>query len=569
MVSSGSAIGSRAAGYGVALALGAIACGQPAARTAPPASPAAAARTAAASVPAAQTPERPRLVVAVVIDQLPSWVLERYLPTLSAEGALRRGMDQGVYFARSRYPYAGTMTAPGHATLVTGALPSKHGVVANEVWDRQRNKVISVVDDGQNAVIGSDGAFASPSVLRSSTVADALERATAGAARTVSLSYKDRSTVLSGGQTPDLALWYDSKRGEFTSSAHYSAQLPDWFQKYRGQHPVKESFAPWKPEDPQRLEALLGPDSKPGEGDWLGLGAVFPHDPARATEPASAFRATPSASAYLIDLARECVRALDLGKDDVPDLLHLSISGTDYVGHIFGPESWEYVDNLQRVDRLLGAFLDELARATPVRVLITSDHGAPPLVESSQAGGRRARRLAPADLAKSLNAALGKRFKLSKPAVDSFTIPFVYLSAEARASAQKPQIVSALVAELRKTEGIRAVRPLAGPEPATKLDEELERQIQNSISADTTGDIYVVPAEYSIFDACLPCGAGTNHGSPWSYDQYVPVLFWGTGISRHNQQSVGDQTQVAATLAALLGIAPPSDANAQTLPGTP
>jgi predicted AlkP superfamily pyrophosphatase or phosphodiesterase len=525
--------------------------------------------TAVASVPAPRTPERPRLVVAVVIDQLPSWALERYLPTLSADGALRRGMDQGVYFSRSRYPYAGTMTAPGHATLVTGALPSKHGVVANEVWDRRRNKVISVVDDGQNAVLGSDGAFASPSVLRSPTVADALERATAGAARTVSLSYKDRATVLSGGQKPDLALWYDSKRGEFTSSAHYAAQLPDWFQQYRARHPVKEAFAPWRPEDPQRLEALLGPDAKPGEGDWLGLGTVFPHEPARATDPASAFRATPTASAYLIDLARECVRALELGKDDVPDLLHLSISGTDYVGHVFGPESWEYVDNLQRVDRLLGAFLDELARTTELRVLITSDHGAAPVVESSRAAGRRARRIAPTDLAKSLNAALGKRFKLSKPAVDSFTIPFVYLSAEARASAQKPQILSALVAELRKTEGILAAKTLAGDEPPAKLDEDLERQIQNSVSAESTGDIYVVPAEYSLFDACLPCGTGTNHGSPWSYDQYVPLLFWGAGISPQKQQSVGDQTQVAATLAALLGIAPPSDANAAKLPGSP
>ena len=508
-------------------------------------------------------------MVAVVIDQLPSWALDRYLSTLSPDGALRRGIAQGVFFARSRYPYAGTLTAPGHATLATGALPSKHGVLANEVWDRLREKSVSVVDDGKSAVLGSDGVFASPTVVRSRTVADALESETSGAARTVSLSYKDRASVISGGQKPDLALWYDAKRGEFTSSAHYGAQLPEWFLQFRARRPVREAFSVWQPENAKQLAALLGPDAKPGEGNWLGLGAVFPHDLSRSPEPASAFRATPASTEYLLDLARETVRVLELGKDEVPDLLHLSISGTDYVGHVFGPESWEYVDNLQRVDRLLGTFLDELSRTTPISVLITSDHGVPPVIESSQALGKRARRIVPAELVKALNAALGARFALPKPAVASYTLPFVYLSTEARASAQKAQIVSAVLAELRKTDGVFAARSVAADDGSAKLDPELDRQIQASLGSDSTGDIFVVPTEYSMVDACLPCGSGTNHGSPWSYDQYVPLLFWGPGISARNDGAVVDQTRVAATLSALLGIAPPSDAEPSKLPGSP
>jgi predicted AlkP superfamily pyrophosphatase or phosphodiesterase len=500
------------------------------------------------------------------VDQLPSWAFERYLPLLDPNGALRQASEHGAYCSRARYDYAGTYTAPGHATLYTGVLPRVHGVVANEVWDGARSKVISVVDDNLHRVFGTNDQFASPLVLRAPTVADALESATAGRAVTVSISLKDRAAVLPAGQHPDAVFFYDSKRGAYTSSSSYPTGVPDWLTRFQTEHPLSAALGVWEPTDAEALAKLLGPDAAPGEGDFEGLGTTFPHDVRRSPEPLRAVRATPFAAKYLFAVAREAVRELALGRDAVPDLLMLSVSSTDYAGHVFGAESWEYADSLIRLDRELTAFVKELPEGT--RVLVTSDHGSAPLPERSLARGHQSFRVRTKKVAAAVNQVLAGRFELAGPVVASYTEPFVYFSAEAKASASYPSLLEAVASEVGKTLGVAYVFPvrelIAGAGTT-----ELETLARASVTDDAVAELFVVPSELSVVDPSQPGGTGTSHGSPWDYDRFVPVLFWGHGIAA--TAPVGDVPilSVAPTLSALLGIRPPATARAPALPGAP
>jgi hypothetical protein len=506
-------------------------------------------------------------VVAVVIDQLPSWALERYAPLFDPAGALRQAMEHGAYYAEGQYDYAATYTAPGHATIYTGAQPSAHGVTANEVWDPARAKTVSVVDDGRHLVLGSSDQFAGPSELRRPTVADELERVTGGRAVTVSLSLKDRAAVLPGGQHPDLVLFYDAKRGAFTTSTAYAPAPPEWLTSFQELHPLAARLTEWRPGDAAALERLLGPDAGPGEGDWQRLKAVFPHDPRLSPEPLTAVRVTPTATDYLFDLAEEAVVRLELGRDEVPDLLMLSVSSVDYAGHVFGPESWEYADSLVRTDRALTRFLAGLAGRGPVRVLLTSDHGVAPLPERATSLGHLAFRVPTKKVAQVANAALAGRFGLAGPAIASFTEPFVYLTPEAKRSPAYPEIVSAVGGEIGKTPGVAAtygVRELIAAPPAS----ELLALVRASVTDDTVADLFVVPSEYSVIDPSQPGGSGTSHGSPWTYDRHVPVLFWGAGITPRSVPEPVSILRVAPTLWALLGLQP-SLFEAPALDGAP
>jgi hypothetical protein len=502
------------------------------------------------------------------MDQLPSFALERYAPLLAPDGALRSAMANGAYYEQGEYDYAGTYTAPGHATLYTGVPPRTHGVAANDVWDAARSHVESVVDDAKYAVHGAPGQFASPLILRVPTVADELERESGGRAITVSLSFKDRAAVLPGGKRPDLVLFYDAKHGAFTTSSYYAAELPPWLVEFQTEHPLSARLEPWQPVDAVALERLLGPNAETGQGNWLGLGAAFPHDARAASDPLTAARILPAATDYLFELAEKCVEKLELGRDDTPDLLLLSLSQLDYAGHTFGPDSWEYADSLVRTDRALTRFLGMLSTRGPVRVLVTSDHGVAPLPERARERGHLAFRVAPKGVAESVNHALTDRFGLKTAPVASYTEPFVYLTPEAKRSPAYAEILAAVAGEVGKTPGVAATFPLRELD-ARPAASELELLVRASVPDGSVADLFVVPSEYSIVEPSLPAGSGTSHGSPWTYDRHVPILFFGAGIAREHVTEPVSILRVAPTLARLLGVRPPEGATADALAGAP
>ncbi len=534
------------------LAFSLLACSRQPHPSSAPAAPAA----ADASAP------RPNLVVLVVLDQLGSWVLEEHTPLLPSDGLLRTAMEQGVFYPVAEYGYAGTYTAPGHAAIASGAWPAESGVFSNQRWDAARGGVVSMVDDGTSAVFGVGGAFASPSVLRVRTVADSLKEVTGGRGHVVAISYKDRGAILPAGHRPDIALWYDSQIPGFTTSTYYASELPAWLVQWQAAHPLSAITGEWTPHDRKAL-AARGSDEAPGEGDWKGYGTSFPHAPERSQDPSSTLRASPGASEYLLELARAAVDAYDLGRDATPDLLILSISGTDYVGHTFGPSSWEYADNLVRVDRALGVFARQLRAEGPVAFVVTSDHGVAPLPEQSRAQGHVAGRIFEDEVAAEMEAMLDARLGRGDW-IAAYAPPFIYLTAAALASPNRDQATKLLVQHLTALESIERavdVRALAAPaDPIATL-------VAASVPADAPGQIFVVPERYFVTDEAMPRGFGTSHGTPWEYDRQVPVLLWGAGIEHVRAAKPAAMTQVATTLAALLGVPAPATAAPEPLAG--
>jgi arylsulfatase A-like enzyme len=539
-------------------------------------------------------------VVSVVLDQIGSWVLERHLPKLRADGAIRRAIAEGTYVRRARYGYAGTYTAPGHATIYTGRYPEGSGVGMNRGIVRHgREKTESIVEDHEHLVFGArDGVTASPALMQADGVADVLLRETAGRARVVSVSMKDRGAVIPGGRRPTMAVWYDEHARAFTTSTHYANARPAWLERFNRERPVTTLFTVWNPLDVASLRARSTPDDAEGEGDWKGLGRTFPHDLARASDPYSALLATPQSSEWLFELAARAADEYQLGRDDTPDLLAISVSSTDYVGHVFGAESWEAEDNLLRCDLALARLLARLEREGrgPIALLITADHGVARLPEASRAEGREAHRLDWDALPERLNAALDARFDRallgasdagidpfssdvasvprdasvaerdanetpSRLWAEAFVQPYIFLTGRARASSSRDRIVAAAIEALRAMPGVHAAYDVREADRLRGSNDPIERAVGESIPRRATyelGDIFVVPAERSLVDERMPRGFGTSHGSPWEYDTDVPVIVRGPGVPRAARDEVVSMRRVAATIAALLRVTAPN-----------
>jgi Type I phosphodiesterase / nucleotide pyrophosphatase len=510
----------------------------------------------APNAPVARTaPVRPRLVVSVIIDQLGSATLRELAPLLAPDGLFAHVSAHGRVYDHAVYPYAATLTAPGHAAVYSGHAPDASGITTNYLVERATGTPRAIVDDRTHAVLGVPGKFAGPGALRVPTVADALETATGSAARVASLSLKDRSAILPAGKHPDLVLWFDGSLRAFTSSTYYAQALPGWLDAYQRAHPIAAEQVVWKAEDPAAFARLLGPDAAAGEGQYKGLDTSFPHELSRSTDPYAAWVLTPASTEALLALALETVQQLGLGRDEVPDLLAISISGTDHAGHAFGPRSWEYADHLRKADRALMRLLRELERQTTVALLVTSDHGAAPLPEQAAAAHPNATRIDSKALAQRLEQAADAAVGAGDWIAGVFD-DYVYLSPAARSHPRQARIRAALLAQLRTEPGIALAHDLADP-GSLPADDALAQQVRRSLHPDTSGDIFVVPDRYAVPDIGMVPGAGTTHGSPWPYDTHVPVLLLAPGLTPARSGEAFDIARVSSTLAALLGVPAP------------
>ena len=507
--------------------------------------------------PPGQSDVAPRLVVLIVMDQLATWVLEMYLPMLPKDSLLRHAYETGTYL-QAAFPFAATQTAPGHASLATGVTPAIHGIAANAVFDPEHGPR-KTVDDRKHEVLGNPTRFVSPTGLQAPTIADALHEHTDGRARIVGISIKGRSAVFPVGQNPNAVVFYDSVARRMTTSTYYAprGRLPDWLRDFVKANPVGPLLQVWEPEDPAWLEANLGPDVSAGE-----MYPSFPHDPRQAPDPGYAFVSTPESTEYLLAAAFAAVKGEGMGIDETPDLLVLGVSGTDIVGHIWGPRSWEYADNLLRTDRALGRFVRVLKARGPVAFVLTADHGIAPMPERVRADGGDAGRLSHEAVTehatRAAEQALGKGDWIA-----GYVPPFITYTEGGKARRQ--ELDPALSKAMPELDGVQAVFP-AGNGPALRASKrDLEQLVGASIPKEPPGDLYLV-TQMGWFDQ-LSVQGGTNHGSPWPYDRRIPVLMWGAAIERRTSTEVYNALQVATTLAALLDIPPPGMAPPSPLPG--
>lgn len=502
---------------------------------------------------------KPRLVVVVVVDQL-----RGDLPARAAESSQRGGFAQilssGVVYDQAFHEHATTATAPGHATLFTGAYPSQHGIVGNEWYEREaRQRTISVRSPAHGRVLG-------PFNLRVTTIGDELALACGASCRVYGVSGKDRGAILPAGHL-GKAFWFDSRNGGFRSSEYYYPALPAWVGQWNAAVPQAAYPSQWTLLRQPQTYSRASADDRPFERPPVKLGRTFPHALGQANEPGyyNLFSHTPYLDALTLEFVRKLIETENLGRGSASDLLSVSLSATDYVGHSFGPESLEAEDNLARLDRELDAFirfLDDRMGRNGYLLVLTADHGLGATPEYAATLGYATHRVEAKALAEIADRAITARWHVPAPVVSAFVLPGLYLDREKLAAANVDVADAAATAAsaLRREPGVAyaLTRADSSVEPA------IGELVQNSIDVTRSGDVYVIAEPESAIVE------GTDlytayHGTPYAADRYVPLYFFGDGLTPQRVDRRVSTRSLASTLALVLGVPAPSHANAPAL----
>ncbi len=476
-----------------------------------------------------QVPPKPKLVLFIAADQFRADYLQRF------RADYKEGFDllltKGAVFVDARLEHFPTVTATGHSTFLTGAPPSVSGIIGNEWYDRSsRRNVTSVSDDSAKLLGGAGGAASSPRRLLVSTVGDELKIADQGRSRVIGISLKDRGAVLPAGHMADAALWFDAATGNFVSSNYYFSALPEWVKDFN---------------------AGRVPDRYIG-AEWLGVKL-----PAAAGEKLyEALPASPFGNELVEALSERAIRSTQLGRREVTDLLAISLSSNDYVGHEYGPDSPQVRDMCIRTDRLLGKlfkFVDNLVGLQNVLVVFTADHGVVSSPDVNVARKMPGGRVSPAGLQAAVRGALEKKYGDGRwiQGTGEFAL---YLNRdlirdkrldEAEVESTAAQALLALPHVFRAF-----TRSQLGNCAAS---DPIARRVLNGFNVRRSGDVFV------IFDPYWIAGAeGTTHGSPFGDDTHVPLVFMGPAARAGNYYEPVAENDVAPTLAAILGIQVPN-----------
>lgn len=501
-----------------------------------------------------------KLAVLIVFDQLRGDMLQRWQPLFRTDGFARLQRD-GAWFTHCYYPYGTTTTGPGHASLLTGTCGDVHGIINNN-WMENGLPVYCAGADryelvpplpvfpkdgkGKTSTKKEPKEIGTPERLRSETVADVLKEATHQRAKVFGLSLKDRSAILPTGQRPDGAYWF---YGVFGTSTYYRDTVHPWVKAFNESRWADRWFGhDWtrlRPDiDYQRWSS---PDHSPGEGTGVAQGVAFPHpttggSPTLGLKYYEALANSPFGNDLLWEFAKTCIRAEQLGNRDVADLLVISFSSNDLIGHTWGPDSQEVLDVTLRSDALMADILDFLDRQVGrdrYLLALTADHGICPLTQRSYAQG-----LLPKDLrvdATQLQNAVNDHLNTVFPTaqgrdgsaakwVEAVVLPWFYLNPRVvKASGQSPDIVHAEAAKFLATqEGVARVftrQQLAGP---IAPSDEIAQRMKRSFDPERSGDFAVVLVPYAL--PGKPGSTGTTHGAPYNYDRHVPLLVYGPGI---------------------------------------
>jgi len=519
--------------------------------------------------------DRPRLVVLVVIDQFREEYLRRFEPFF--DGGFRRLLTHGAVFTNCQYEHAPTVTAPGHATIATGAMPALHGIISNEWYDRAAGQIVTSVSDPSRHVVGTpSGRASSPHRLLGTTLGDELRWSTNLRSKVIALSYKDRSAILLGGKLANLALWFDESSGSFITSDYYATALPEWVARFNATRPADRYFgARWEKTFSEAAYALAAADDRPEETPLPGGGRTFPHQiTGGLAQPGpafyTAFTFTPFATEVLIELAKQAIDGERLGRDEFPDLLAISLSTNDLVGHYFGPDSHEVADLTLRTDRALASLMTYLdARFGSEYVLaLTADHGVAPIPESAARMKLGGRRIPPTTIGQAIEEALRARFG-EGPWIEPAALPllssgFVYLNREAILRNR----LDAADLERLAAEAALTIPGIARAYTRTQLrsgyphGDAIGRRVMAGFHPTRSPDVLLVPEPLALISGGR---TGTTHGSPYSYDAHVPLILFGWRIAPGIYPNACTPADLAPTLAALLGIEFPAGATGRIL----
>lgn len=487
----------------------------------------------------------PKLVVLLVMDQLPEWAFEQKRPALHA--GFDRLLSDGAWHV-GEHPSAATITACGHALFGTGEPPARSGILANKWWHRDAGKVLDATRDVDGSVTAK--------WLLVPGIADVLA-AEHPKAKAVAVAVKDRAAVLTLGHT-GTPIWYDANKVAFVSTTPQP-----WLDAYNQQHPISARLRDtWTPLDAAKLAQLTGvPDDRPQEIGDHGLGRTFPHALATVEKPAEAVPATPLGNELVLDVATAALDGAKLGHGNEPDYLVVSLSSHDYVNHAWGHESWESWDMTMRLDDKLDAFfkaLDAKVGAGNWVMIATSDHGGTPEPKAKLKYG---------DIKKAANHAAETELGTGDWVADA-RYPSVYLTDQALAAAGKERqiLLRKVVLALRsfpELERVERVADIAGHCETRTGD---ARALCLAVDPERSGDVFYMPGDRVVMEDDDE-GVTTGHGSLHAYDRLVPVIVLDGSPAhaplQHPDDTRIDMADVAGIIARWLGITPPTTFHAK------
>lgn len=495
----------------------------------------------------------PRLVVFFTIDQLRPDYFERFGSQLT--GGLARLSRNGAFFVNGFQDHANTETAPGHAATLSGRFPRSTGIVANSAG----------VQDPQAPLVNDPGLGASPYRFRGTTLIDWM-RIKNPASRALSVSRKDRGAILPLGRAHQDVYWYSGIR--FTTSTYYRDTLPDWVKQFNGRRlPQRMAGAAWTLLLPPN--AYPEPDSVPTES--VGRDFVFPHhlspDSARA---AAGLQETPMMDEVTLAFALAGLNAISLGaSDSATDLLAISLSSTDAVGHRYGPDSRELHDQIVRLDRYIGKFLDSLfvlRDSTRIVIALTADHGVTPLPGTkSRDPNTGAGFVDPSPVLQAFLAPLRAR-GIDDSAVD-YTIDMLLMDRGAVAAhgLDPDSLARAFAEAMRALPGILRADLVSQLTRQDTIRDYVARRWLHMLPPDVPAVVAVTLKPYWLWSG-LPIA---THGSPHDSDAKVPIIFWGYGVKQGKYTRVARVVDIAPTLAWILNVAPLERLDGQVLREVP
>jgi len=506
-------------------------------------------------------PRRPKLVLMLVIDQFRYDYLVRFRQHF-VEGGFNLLLTGGANFADCRYGYATTATGPGHATLLTGAYSNIHGIIGNEWYEPSLRRLVYCVEDPSTKLVSEPGRAGSapgfsPHYLIGSTLGDELRAATEFRSKVVTISLKDRSAVLMGGHSPSAAYWYDPGSGRFVTSTYYMPKLPSWVATFNNASLPKDYCG-------RSWSAL--PETPGGNGRTISELKETPNEPCPDPRFLAWLDRTPFMTEIELAFALSAINNERLGQGDDTDLLAVSLSVNDYIGHAFGPYSLQVADVTLRTDRFLSSFLaklDKLVGLKNVWIALSADHGVAPnpaFIQTHHWGpGHTQPEMIRSTVEKEMSVAFGQERWVE--GTDGF---WLYLNQDAIKThrIQIPQAQEVAARAAGSVPGVMAVYTRTQFLTGTLPSSPFAHAAANSFNPKRGGDVFLVLEPYA-----LPTAGNeeTSHGTPWSYDAQVPLILWGSAFKPGVFFNQCQPIDLAATLAATLGLAQPSGSSGSLL----
>lgn len=501
---------------------------------------------------------KPKLIVGIVVDQMRYDYIYRFWDKFGSDG-FKKLVNQGYFCKNTNYNYVPTYTGPGHASVYTGTTPAVHGIIANDWYDKTNGKTMYCVDD--NTVIGvgttAKEGKRSPKNMLTTTITDELRISSNMRSKVIGIALKDRSAILPAGHTANAAYWFDGSVGGFITSTFYMKELPSYVQNFNKKDPARKYLSqPWNTllpidqytesvADDNKYEFVAKGESKP----------TFPHDLPNLYEKNGGLgmiRSTPFGNSLTKDFAIEVIKNENMGKGSATDFLAVSFSSPDYIGHLYGPNSVEQEDDYLRLDKDLAEliqFVEAQVGKENVLIFLTADHAAPEvpayLMDLKIPAGYLNEDKLFADLKKYMAANYGDSLVLSY----SNQQVFLDHAAMERKKLMPQQVQDDVVNFIMKQDHVSEVVSATTMNNA-QFTEGARYLMQKGFNAKRSGDVLV---NYEPGYVDYP-HYGTTHGSPYSYDTHVPLLFYGWNVKRGSTTDQVYITDIAATLAMMLNI---------------